>query len=281
MRWRTVLHCLRRLIGRVVAVGTPADDDWHFTGWDTRATVATGHKPSSRSLSRKVSGSFKRVAESIRKDKEARDPLARARGLDDWRPYDGSRTAGGRDSPSRSKPAPKPLPLDTAVEGRSSPRFSPVAKSSSSPKSSASPQDDGRSSRASKSKGKDNGGDHSPGGIFSKLMKRISSTGGLREKYHQSDEPPPPVPALPDNIPRMPASRTTMEISHTHAHGEEVSENGVLLKKLCEGLSFTVIITPEYGNGWPPVNREHEQESREPWWAPSQHDHALLVTRLL
>ncbi|KAI9062633.1 hypothetical protein FKP32DRAFT_1593296 [Trametes sanguinea] len=191
--------------GRVVAVGTPADDDWHFTGWDTRATVATGHKPSSRSLSRKVSGSFKR-------DKEPRDPLARARGLDDWRPYDGSRTTGGRDSPSRSKPAPKPLPLDTAVEGRSSPRFSP---------SSASPQDDGRSSRASKSKGKDNGGDHSPGGIFSKLMKRISSTGGLREKYHQSDEPPPPVPALPENIPRMPASRTTMEISHTHAHGEE------------------------------------------------------------
>ncbi|KAL7280571.1 hypothetical protein ACG7TL_005505 [Trametes sanguinea] len=234
--------------GRVVAVGTPADDDWHFTGWDTRTTVATGHKPSSRSLSRKVSGSFKRVAESMRKDKEPRDPLARARGLDDWRPYDGSRVTGGRDSPSRSKSAPKPLPLDTTVEGRSSPRFSPVPKSSSSPKSSASPQEDGRSSRASKSKGKDNSGDHSPGGIFSKLMKRISSTGGLREKYHQSDEPPPPVPALPDNIPRMAASRTTMEISHTHAHGEEVSENGVLLKKFMQSRSSMSGVRPSAGS---------------------------------
>ncbi|CDO72076.1 hypothetical protein BN946_scf184962.g19 [Trametes cinnabarina] len=230
--------------GRLVAVGTPADDDWHITGWDTRATVATGHKPNSRSLSRKVSGSFKRVAESIRKDKEPRDPLARARGLEDWRPYDGSRNLGGRDSPSRLKNVPRPLPLDTAVEGRSSPRLSPVAKSSSSPKSSASPQEDGRSSRSSKSRGKDNGSDHSPGGIFSKLMKRISSSGGLREKYSQSDEPPPPVPALPDNIPRMPTSRTTMDITHTDAHGEDVSENGVLLKKFMQSRSSLSGVRP-------------------------------------
>ncbi|KAJ8462390.1 hypothetical protein ONZ51_g10926 [Trametes cubensis] len=72
--------------GRVVAVGSPNDDDWHFGGWETRASVATGHKAGSRSLSRKVSGSFKRVAESMKREKEVRDPLARTRGLDDWKP---------------------------------------------------------------------------------------------------------------------------------------------------------------------------------------------------
>ncbi|KAH9893286.1 hypothetical protein C8Q73DRAFT_526382 [Cubamyces lactineus] len=230
--------------GRVVAVGSPNDDDWHFTGWETRASVATGHKPGSRSLSRKVSGSFKRVAESMKREKEVRDPLARTRGLDDWRPYDGSRTTNGRDSPSRSKSAPKTLPLDMKLDGRSSPRGSPVAKSSSSPKGSCSPQEDGRSSRASKSKSKDQSGEQSPGGIFSKLMKRISSTGGLREKYHHSDEPPPPVPALPQNIARIPASRTTMEISHAHAHGEEVSENGVLLRRFMQSRSSMSGVRP-------------------------------------
>ncbi|KAI8985674.1 hypothetical protein BD414DRAFT_488867 [Trametes punicea] len=230
--------------GRLVAVGSPGDDDWHFSGWNARAAIAVGNKPASRSLSRKVSGSFKRVAESIKRDKEPRGPLERTKGMDDWRPYDGSCSVSGRDSPSRVKMAPKPLSLDMTTESKSSPRASPIGRGSASPKSSSSPQEDDRSSHASKSKNKDPSGEHSPGGIFSKLMKRISSSSALREKYHKSDEPPPPVPALPQNITKEPVSRTTMEVTPSHAHGEDVGENGLLLRRFMQSRSSMSGVRP-------------------------------------
>ncbi|KAI0630728.1 hypothetical protein C8Q77DRAFT_222837 [Trametes polyzona] len=227
--------------GRLVAVGSPVDDDWNVGGWETRATVAAAHKPSgSRSLSRKVSGSFKRVAESMKRDRDVRDPVARTRGLEDWRPYDGSRSPGGRDSPPQQKTFRKPQPLDTQLEGRASPRASPVPKSGS-PAGSPSPQEEGRGSRTSKSRGKEELSPGGSGGMWSKLMKRIS-TGGLREKYNQSDEPPPPVPALPQNISKTPTSRTTMEISHTE--NGEVSENGVLLKRFMQSRTSLSGVRP-------------------------------------
>ncbi|KAI0358314.1 hypothetical protein OH77DRAFT_1261693 [Trametes cingulata] len=230
--------------GRLVAVGSPVDDDWHVSGgWETRVTVGAGAKPAgSKSLSRKVSGSFKKVAESMKREKEVRDPLARMKGVDDWKPYDGSRSVSGRDSPSRHKISRKPLPLDTTLEGRNSPRASPVPKGSPTPQGSPSPQEDGRSSRASKTKGKERTEDLSPGGMWSKLMKRISSSGGLREKYNHHDEPPPPVPALPDNIPKAPTTRTTMEITHTE--NGEVSENGVLLRRFMQSRTSLSGVRP-------------------------------------
>ncbi|KAI0369809.1 hypothetical protein BV20DRAFT_996303 [Pilatotrama ljubarskyi] len=231
--------------GRLVAVGSPIDDDWHVGGWETRVTAGAGAKPApvgSKSLSRKVSGSFKKVAESMKRDKEVRDPVARTKELDDWRPYDGSRSVSGRDSPSPFKVSRKPLPLDTKFEGRNSPRASPVPKGSPPPQGSPSPQEDGRSSRASKSKAKERTEELSPGGMWSKLMKRISSSGGLREKYNHSDEPPPPVPALPQNIPKAPATRTTMEIPHTE--NGEVSENGVLLRRFMQSRASLSGVRP-------------------------------------
>ncbi|KAI0675958.1 hypothetical protein C8Q78DRAFT_963658 [Trametes maxima] len=245
--------------GRVVAVGSP-DDDWHVGGgWETRATVAVAHKTTSgsRSLSRKVSGSFKRVAESMKREREVRDPLARTRGMDDWAPYDGQRSTNGRDSPSRSKGSRKPQPLDTNLERRSSPRASPAPKSGVSPAgSSPSPLEDGRSvSRASHAKGKDRPGEVSPGGMWSKLMKRISSTGALREKYNHGDEPPPPVPALPQHIPKSATSRTTMEISHT-ANGE-VSENGVLLRRFMQSRSSLSGVRPSTASSKPSSSSSH------------------------
>ncbi|KAL1945105.1 hypothetical protein VTO73DRAFT_2725 [Trametes versicolor] len=227
--------------GKLVAVGSPVDDDWHVTaGWETRGSVAAPKSvsTSSRSLSRKVSGSFKRVAGSMKREREVRDPLARARGVDDWTPYDGSRSIGGRESPTRHKVGRKPPTLDTRLEERSSPRASPVPSRGSPPAGSPSPQEDGRGSRAPKPKAKE---ELSPGGMWSKLMKRIS-TGGLRDKYTQNDEPPPPVPALPQNLVKTAAARTTMDISH--AAPGEVSENGVLLKRFMQSRSSLSGVRP-------------------------------------
>ncbi|OJT12417.1 hypothetical protein TRAPUB_11006 [Trametes pubescens] len=227
--------------GKLIAVGSPVDDDWHVTaGWETRASVAAPKSvsTSSRSLSRKVSGSIKRVTESMKREREARDPLARARGMDDWTPYDGSRSVGGRESPTRQKVGRKPPTLDMHREEQSSPRASPIPLKGSPPAGSLSPQEDGRGSRAPKPKTKE---ELSPGGMWSKLMKRIS-TGGLRDKYTQSDEPPPPVPALPQNLVKTAAARTTMDISH--AAPGEVSENGVLLKRFMQSRSSLSGVRP-------------------------------------
>ncbi|KAH9849899.1 hypothetical protein C2E23DRAFT_343317 [Lenzites betulinus] len=244
--------------GRLVAVGSPVDDDWHVSGWDPRAAPTGATKPSkpvSRSLSRKVSGSFKRVTESMKKDREPRDPVARTKCMEDWRPFDGSQSMGGRDSPAQRQVPRKPLPLDTNLEERSSPRASPVPKGrsptkghsptksysppkGSSPTGGRSPQEDGRGVRGSKAKAKE---EATSSGMWSKLIKRIS-TGGLRDKYHQSDEPPPPVPALPSHLPKTPTSRTTMEISHI-GNGE-VSENGVLLRRFMQSRSSLSGVRP-------------------------------------
>ncbi|KAI0761838.1 hypothetical protein BD413DRAFT_236778 [Trametes elegans] len=240
--------------GRVVAMGSPMDDDWHIGTWDTRVTIAaaagSGHKHhpvNSRSLSRKVSGSFKRVAESIKREKELRDPLARTRGSVDWRAYEDLRQQNGHDNPSRGKTSRKPLPLvplDTTLEGRNnSPRGSPVPKYSSTPEGSPSPQEDGRGSRTSRVKGKERTEELSPSGMWSKLIKRIS-TGGLREKYNHSNEAPPPVPALPPHIPKPSATRMTMEIPHTNVDGEEVSENGVLLRRFMQSRTSLSGVRP-------------------------------------
>ena len=64
----------------------------------------------------------------------------------------------------------------------------------------------------------------STGGKLWKLMKRIS-TGGLRDKYQSRDSaPPPPVPALPKDLP----SRLTLDIQNSPSDelvGEEERAN--------------------------------------------------------
>ncbi|RDX50827.1 hypothetical protein OH76DRAFT_364266 [Lentinus brumalis] len=220
--------------GRLVAVGSLDDNDWHY---DPRPHTPVGKPAVARSLSRKVSVPFKRVAGSIRRDRDHRDPAEpyrEERGAADI--FDGTY---GRSSPSQTqmKVHRKPLPLDTSLDGRNSPRGSPSPATKGSP----SPQEDGGMSRSSRIKGKDREDEMSPGGKWWKLVKRIS-TGGLREKY-QHDPAPPPVPALPQYIPPAPA-RTTMEITSRDGQGQEVSENGVLLRKFMQSRASLSGVRP-------------------------------------
>ncbi|RPD64033.1 hypothetical protein L226DRAFT_370651 [Lentinus tigrinus ALCF2SS1-7] len=229
--------------GRLVAVGSPEDQDWHY---DPRAHAPLNGKPvGTRSLSRKVSGPFKRVTGSIRRERDHRDLGELSREVrEEHRHADVFDGTYGRSSPSNAqmKVHRKPITLDTSLDGRNSPRDSPTTKFSPANKGSPSPQEDGRASRSSRLKGKDREDEMSPGGKWWKLMKRIS-TGGLREKY-QHDPAPPPVPALPQYISPAPG-RTTMDITTSRdAQGHEVSENGVLLRKFMQSRASMSGVRP-------------------------------------
>ncbi|KAI0741265.1 hypothetical protein C8Q80DRAFT_125920 [Daedaleopsis nitida] len=233
--------------GRVVAVGSPQDDDWLFNGYGHRATVPVSGKPtgSTQSLSRKVSGSLKRVTGSIkRSERDHRDLPTIPR--DEWKPYDGTRGVPGRSSPLQplQKLPRKPVALDMSLDMRVNPKSSPTRKASPVTKGSPSPQEDGRASRSSKTKGIDREDDNSAtsSGKWWKLMKRIS-TGGLREKYQQ-DPPPPPVPALPRNLQATAPSRTTMDLSSRNGHVQEVGENGVLLRRFMQSRASMSGVRP-------------------------------------
>lgn len=228
--------------GRMVAVGGPHDVDWHLPVNDTRTTVSVNGRSASvsgsRSLSRKVSGSIKRVTGSIKRERDHREPSAVQR---DTEGLDGPM---GRSSPSQAQArgVRKPVTLDTALEGRNSPKGSRSPTASPATKSSASPHEDRSASRLGKVKGKDRDDELSPGGRWWKLVKRIS-TGGLRDKYQQ-DPAPPPVPALPQYLSSLTPSRTTMEIASRNMHGEEVGENGVLLRRFMQSRASMSGVRP-------------------------------------
>lgn len=235
--------------GRLVAVGGPGDGDWHYGGFEHRAVASPNPKPSpspgSRSLTRKVSGSFKKVAGSIKRgEREQREPSG-----DEWKPYDGSKPAPTRDpsgsSQSRlvsrtpSKTSLKPINLDAVMDGK---RESPTTKLSPAAKNSPSPREGSRPSPLSRVKTREHEEDASASYKWWRLVKRIS-TGGLREKYTASDAPPP-VPAIPPNLKTMPPSRTTMDMSSGRTDGEEVSENGVLLRRFMQSRSSLSGVRP-------------------------------------
>ncbi|PIL25226.1 hypothetical protein GSI_13115 [Ganoderma sinense ZZ0214-1] len=239
--------------GRLVAVGGP-EDDWHYR-LESRASMSPNAKPSpspgARSLTRKVSGSLKKVAGSIKRGEREQRELPASSG-DEWKPYDGSKPAPTRDpstsSQSRlvsrtpSKASLKPINLDTAPDGKR--EFSPSAKLSPAAKSSPSPREGSRPFPLSKA-GKGRAHEHEEDAASSKwwkLMKRIS-TGGLREKYTASDAPPP-VPALPANLKTVPVGRKTMDISSGRGNGEEVNENGVLLQRFMRSRSSLSGVRP-------------------------------------
>ncbi|KAI1793436.1 hypothetical protein LXA43DRAFT_1081355 [Ganoderma leucocontextum] len=237
--------------GRLVAVGGP-EDHWHYGGYERPATITSNGKPSSsvgsRSLTRKVSGSLKKVAGSIKRNDREQRELPASSG-DEWKPYDGSKPAPTRDpstsgqsrsvSRTPSKSSLKPINLDTVMDGK---RDSPTTKLSPAAKSSPSPRESTRPSPLSKVRGREHEEDASPSSKWWKLVKRIS-TGGLREKYTASDTPPP-VPALPPNLKTIPPSRTTMDISSGQADGQEVSENGVLLRRFMQSRSSLSGVRP-------------------------------------
>ena len=226
--------------GRLVAVGSPEDQDWHY---DPRLHAPLNGKPlGARSLSRKVSGPFKRVTGSIRRERDHRDLAEPSR--EERRPADAFDGTHGRNSPpqAQTKVQRKPITLDTTLDGRNSPKDSPTARLSPANNGSPSPQEDGRASRSSRLKGKDREDEMSPGGKWWKLVKRISS-GGLREKY-QHDPAPPPVPALPQHVAPAP-SRTTMDISTSRdVQGQDVSENGVLLRRFMQSRASMSGVRP-------------------------------------
>ena len=233
--------------GRVVAVGGP-EDDWQYSAYEPRTVVSATGKPASatptRSLSRKVSTSFKRVAGTMKHERDHRELPTVPR--EERKQFEGLNGEQGRSSPSQSQSrvARKPIALDMSLEERISPKGSPTTKLSPAAKTTPSPQEEGRSSRASKTtKGsKEREEELSPGGKWWKLMKRIS-TGGLREKYQQ-DPAPPPVPALPQHVSSMAPSRTTMDISSRDVHGQDVSENGVLLRRFMQSRASMSGVRP-------------------------------------
>ncbi|KAH9921719.1 uncharacterized protein BXZ73DRAFT_91740 [Epithele typhae] len=216
--------------GRLVAVGG-SEDDLNGPVLHKARTSSGG----ARGLTRKVSGSLKKVAGQIKRElelreseKELRVALGAQSSAEEWAPYDGSNVGHGRGS-RMSTSARRPIVLDTAVHEGRSPRDSPV-KYSPEIKNSASPQDD--AGDRAKTKGKD--GETSPG---------AKCTGGLRDKYQQPLEPPPPVPALPINA-GSPSPTRTMDIPSPTPMVEQVSENGVLLRRFMQSRASMSGVRP-------------------------------------
>lgn len=191
----------------------------------TSTFVAGGTEPfkktSKRTLSRKMSGSFKRVADIVKGDREHL-----GHSLDEtWRSYD--------TKPPRS---PKPPSFaDDQGSSHSPSRSNRTARNSPhSPHSPRSLQDkewptgreklgDDGPARAGPSRLAYNKGLQSEredgevaGGKWWKLVKRIS-TGGLRDKYRERPRAstPPPVPPLPLDMQKLSESRTTFDIRHS------------------------------------------------------------------
>lgn len=221
--------------GRVVAVGSAEDSSWDLDfdaqfGPEERVrmagkmgTTSPGSSASVgvRSLSRKVSGRFKKVAGSTRRVREVSPHGIRRiseAGREEWAPFDGRpsmhvQERGPVNAPKRSLGA---STIDEYVDvpthvGSSIPSI-PNGRSEKSRK-----EREGRPLRTMRSfKGKEKESDKvkddesSPGGKLWKLVKRIS-TGGLRDKYVRESSPPP-VPALPKDFQHLASSRTTLDI---------------------------------------------------------------------
>jgi len=179
--------------GHVVPVGSPYDYSPQLDGYvigDVQSRKPPG------SLSRKMSGRLRKVADLVKGDRPT--PTGK---MDGWRPYD------GHSSPVPRSPI-SPVRMSTDDRGD-------VATQSSSRRSVLTARmhahgkdrsigeesvEDGWGSLPTRSmKGKDKDREEENGKWW-KLVKRIS-TGGLRDKYRQSREgTPPPVPPLPVDL---------------------------------------------------------------------------------
>lgn len=282
--------------GRVVTAGGPQDSSWDLTydglfgagtvavGGDDRdkdrgrekkkgsggksgTTTPTGSVSSGvKSLSRKVSGRFKKVT-GVGKGQNPRDfsPHARSEigfvpgdGADGaWLPYDGRRSVQGRSREGTPRPS-----IDTNVR-----EFGVVEKevrqqSSDDPRKSLAGDGDsnagcggtGRPLRSMRSfrydedkRQRHREEEMSPGGKLWKLVKRLS-TGGLRDKYISRDSSePPPVPALPEDFRKPPTSRMTLDIAKP-PESEVVGEPGVLLSKFMQSRTSLSGVRPSMGS---------------------------------
>ncbi|PCH36275.1 hypothetical protein WOLCODRAFT_140301 [Wolfiporia cocos MD-104 SS10] len=169
-----------------------------------------------KSLSRKMSGRFKKVAEIVKKDMSVHHSRD-----DSWLPYDGQ-------LPSlRSLNETVRMSTDerAEVETQGSHRSVLTAKHGGHDKEQGEEVRRLRSVKSVKDKERERDeGAHSSAKLW-KLVKRIS-TGGLREKYRQSrDGAPPPVPPLPSEWRRQTESRTTLDIKDARSGGVASNDN--------------------------------------------------------
>lgn len=196
--------------GRLVAVGSPMDDSWDVSALYAADALNTSivRSPASdkgKSLTRKVSGRLRKVADTIKKDKEVlatHSEISPHRAMSEgWKPYDGHPSVvherRSETLPRAGKSAGRSLEEYVDVEiDETTGRVIPIATNSS-PTISEKVRDYGPMVPTS-SKAKKPAHDETSGGKWWKLVKRIS-TGALRDKYRDTT-PPPPVPALPANL---------------------------------------------------------------------------------
>ncbi|KAL6306193.1 hypothetical protein BKA93DRAFT_165596 [Sparassis latifolia] len=200
-----------------------------------------------KSLSRKVSGRLKKVADIVKRDRDIspsrviHEDQARGRDADAWRPYDGQPQKRRSDSIPKSPRTPVRMSMDDYVDvsgqSKHSRRSIPTAKNGA-PETAA---EEGRRSegvgswaaKSGKGKDRDFNEDSSPGGKWWKLVKRLS-TGGLRDKYRQRDSSPPPVPALPQDFHKLALPRMTFELPLKSTPGQDGGDDGVLLSRFMQ-----------------------------------------------
>ncbi|KAG6872958.1 hypothetical protein C0995_004712 [Termitomyces sp. Mi166 len=179
---------------RVVAAGGP--EDRHHISWENVPPLTLAHKPSVggglRTLTRKVSGHFKRAVNGTQSEGEERDKGERRRvsmstEKERGRPsFSGTRAASGKRGDKGGMGISLRLSIDKFAEARAV-RGGAVEGKDTPPTSSTKSRGSGASTPSPSGGGS--------GNKLWKLMKRIS-TGALREKFVY-DGHAPPVPSLP------------------------------------------------------------------------------------
>jgi hypothetical protein len=224
--------------GRIVAVGSPDDSKWNTYNqgyWDStilgqRPAISTdfadmdkgkAKESLGRSLSRKVSGRWKKqgglVVGPLDREDGSREGHLLTRSSMQERRKGGSTTRGDESEEEKRMRMRNRRSLRLSIDKFSDvvgkefderlvlpPRLTTSGSRSPGVKSDG---DADHGTRLSKAKKADGGSPTGSGGNrFWKLMRRIS-VGGLREKYHDV-EPPPPVPALPRDLQHLHPSRS-------------------------------------------------------------------------
>lgn len=223
--------------GRMVAVGSPEDSKWNTYNqgyWDStvlgqRTAISTGStdmekgkakESLGRSLSRKVSGRWKKqgglVVGTLDREEDTRQGRLLSRSSMQERRKGGSTMRRDASEEEKRMQMRNRRSLRLSID-----KFSDVvgkelderlvmpprlAKEDSGSPGVKPEGDADHGTRLTKAKKADGGSPASGGNRFWKLMRRIS-VGGLREKYHDT-EPPPPVPALPRDLQILHPSRS-------------------------------------------------------------------------
>ncbi|KZT07508.1 uncharacterized protein LAESUDRAFT_713601 [Laetiporus sulphureus 93-53] len=199
--------------GHVVPFGSSKD---YSPQLDQRFTFNDVPRKHHRSLSRKVSGRLKKVADIVKGDRDFSPSPAHRLDHDDWRPYDGYPLA----------PKSPRSPIRMSVDDQFDTSMGSISSRHSTPTGKRGSHGKGRSMgggsveerrglypvKSAKDKDQEDGEEEHASGKFWKLVKRIS-TGGLRDKYrHQRTSTPPPVPPLPVDLQKLTETRTTVDI---------------------------------------------------------------------